>query len=219
MGSFLAEAMRLQQKVPIGLINYGDVRADLAGGAVTYGKLFDVLPKNLKVIVLRALPVDRLARNFKRAIRSCGSRGILETAGVHPVFTRTCAPGETEDPGAKLLRLVADDHTVLWEDFSGAPQIASGKACPDQEPPCPGCVKVPTVDVATTDFVALDGGAGYCHFVGSASISSSRTLADLKDSVHDYLVTHDPLDPAPFAVQRYVNCGDAANAGNAECRP
>jgi 2',3'-cyclic-nucleotide 2'-phosphodiesterase (5'-nucleotidase family) len=213
MGNFLTDAMRLETGVDVALINNGDVRADIAMGDLLFDGLFRVLPKNLKVVVIKDLSVDLLARNFMRAIRSCGIRGVLETSGVTAIFKRKCINGAKEDPDARLMRLINNDGTVLWENVANVTQIASPASCPVQEIPCPRCVKIPTVNIATTDFIALDGGAGYCHFIGLPN----EITGDLKETIATFVSQNGNVDPEKFKTERYINCADSQSESNPLC--
>lgn len=214
VGSFLVDAMRARAATSAAIINFGDVRADLKAGDIRYEDLFKIIPKNLKLVVLPEAPVDLLARNFKRAIRSCGARGILETSGVKAVFRRTCVPGQVEDRAARLLKLVDSEGTVIWEDVGTGPQVLANTGCPDEDAPCPACVKQASISLATTDFVALDGGAGYCHLVSTAV---GPLIKDLKDEVIEWLATTGPIAPSMFDSSRYVNCAVPSAASTDDC--
>jgi 5'-nucleotidase len=222
VGNFLTSVLQKATGAQVAIINNGSVRSDLADGNVKTGltirfeNLFRVLPSNDQVLVVQAMSVDVLARNFKRAVRSCGLRGVLEVTGLHPVYSKPpdCG-GANEDLTTKLLRLVLDDGKVIWEDKRnhGEPgdQLRKGVSCKDQELPCPECVLVPTVSVALTDFL-IQGGAGYCHF--RSQEGAATRVGEIKDEIMRVLDPASTVDVKPFLAGRYQNIQAKAPGGS-----
>lgn len=187
-GNLVADMMRLEAGTEIALINSGDIRAGLPRGKVTYADLFEAIPKNLRLITVEDMPVEKVLKNLERSARSCGQRGALQVSGLTLTFRRGCQDCENlpggEDRKARLLKVVTGTGRVLLDREKDHED--SG-----------------TISVATTDFV-MGGGSGYPHFQGVPHPPSST---DLRDSVADRMETMREIDPADHASGRYVNLG------------
>lgn len=195
IGNVIADAMRRATQTDIAMINGGDVRDDIAAGAVTFEELFRVLPKNLELAVVDEMPMERVLENMRLAIRSCGRRGAMQISGITVVFRRNCdAAVDGEDRDAVLLALLTDDGQALYRRDGDRDVFAR-----------------PSVRVATTDFV-LGGGAGYGHFIG---ITPSRPVLALRDEVAGDMKHQRALDRATFVRGRYLDC--AASPRDLRC--
>lgn len=184
MGNLLADLMREAAGTDIAVINSGDVRNGLPRGQITYEDLFQVVPKNVRLITLARCPIENLVKNMHSSIESCGRRGAIQFSGLRVEFKRDCsAPVAGVDKNAELVRLVTDDGKVLYELKNGKPVFA----------------RTP-VSVATTDFM-MEGGAGYQHFKGLPVAKD----AALRDEVAQRLVKAKKLDPRSYARGRYKN--------------
>lgn len=196
VGNLLADAMRAATGADVALINGGDVRDDLPAGDVLYEHLFAVLPKNLALVTVDAMPTERLVANVRLAVTSCGRRGALQISGMTIGFRRDCSGAtDGEDPNAQLLSLIDSAGQAIYRLEDGRDVFVR-----------------PTVRVATTDFV-MSGGAGYDRFVGLAPSGAPLVLRDAIAARFRALGT---LDPAAFARGRYVDC--SALASRPECR-
>ncbi|HET8725587.1 MAG TPA: 5'-nucleotidase C-terminal domain-containing protein [Anaeromyxobacteraceae bacterium] len=156
LGATAAQAARAAMGAEVGLVNAGALRSSLPAGELRYGQLYEALPFDDGLAVVRLTGADLLA--VLRALASF-RRETPQVAGV--VFdgasARTCA-GEPLDPartytvamneflaeggdgvrgilsrlppGAKTVRgdLRLRDATLAW--LRTAPESARGKACP-----------------------------------------------------------------------------------------
>lgn len=189
-GNLLADMMRAAARTQVAVINSGDIRDELPAGPLRYEQLFQVVPKNLQLVTLPAVPVPTLVKNLWRSIESCGRRGALQVSGLVVEFRRDCECPEVQengvDPEARLLRLSTHDGRLLYEHREGGSYTAP-------EP----------VTVATSDFVH-GGGAGYPAFRGLEAMPDPPPL---RDRVAERMAARGHLDPADFAVGRYRQQG------------
>jgi 2',3'-cyclic-nucleotide 2'-phosphodiesterase (5'-nucleotidase family) len=179
IGNLLADAMRSASGAEVAMINGGDVRDDLPAGEIRFEHLFQVLPKNLALVHVAALPTRLFAENVRLAIESCGRRGALQISGFTIDFARDCTRAvDGVDPRAVLERIV----------------LSSGQAIFDH-----GVVARETIDLATTDFV-MSGGSGYGAF---RELPLPAALPPLRSAVATDLKRIGTLDPTTYARGRY----------------
>lgn len=192
VGNLVADMMRKETGADVAMINGGDVREALPRGEVRYAHLFEVLPKNLALVTVSAMPTEKLIEQVRLSVKSCGRRGALQISGMTLVFRRDCTKAvDGEDKNATLVAIL---------DATGQP-IVRGDV-----------IVKPTVRVATTDFV-MSGGAGYDRFVG---LTPSGDALVLRDEVARGMKALATLEAGMFASGRYVDC--TANAAHAACR-
>ncbi|MGZ3426139.1 MAG: bifunctional metallophosphatase/5'-nucleotidase [Polyangia bacterium] len=108
LGNLVADEIRWATHADVGLTNGGGLRADLPPGELTYGALFEALPFDNRLAILKLPAValkQLLARNFSH------DKGILSVSGIR-VHAR-CAAGaiavELERSDGKPI---ADDVTL-----------------------------------------------------------------------------------------------------------
>lgn len=184
MGNLLADMMREAAGTDIAVINSGDVRSGLPKGTVTYESLFQAVPKNVQLLTIAALPLEKLVKNMHSSIESCGRRGALQFSGITVEFKRDCsAPVGGVDKNAQLTRITTTGGKVLYERKGAKETFARG-----------------TVSCATTDFM-MGGGAGYQYFKG---LPTTNPMS-LRDAVAERLVKARKLAPADYAAGRYRN--------------
>ncbi len=184
IGNLIADTMLHATGAEVALINGGDVRDDLPAGDILYESLFRVLPKNLALVKVDAMPTRLLVENMRLSTSSCGRRGALQVSGVKVMFKRDCAHATSgEDRHAELLALVLPNGDKLFERKNGSDVYLRA-----------------TVRVATTDFV-MSGGAGYDKFAG---VAPTGTPLVLRDEVAKGMKAMGTLASATFARGRYV---------------
>ena len=116
LGNLIADAMRIEGKGDIGMMNNGGIRADLRAGTATYGDLFEVQPFG-NILYRVTLDGRSLRQYFEKLVGR--RRPIVHLSGVVIQYDTTKAPGS---------RLVAvtvgnrplDDarkYTIIVNDF------------------------------------------------------------------------------------------------------
>ena len=117
LGNLIADAMRVQGKGEIGVMNNGGIRAPLHPGVATYGSLYEVLPWGnmlFRVTVRGSDLRDYLERLVSRR------RPIVHVSGVTLTYDTARAPG-ARILAARMLdgSLLVDDRTyaVILNDF------------------------------------------------------------------------------------------------------
>lgn len=188
VGNFIAEAMLRGRGVEAAVINSGDIRQELPSlskSQITFEDLFLTMPRNLFLLRAPKFPMKNLIEGLQLSVTSCKRRGVLQIAGFSIVFNRNCKAREDEkqeDNQAKLLRVVGDDGSVWFNN---------GKILKD------------SVDVVVTDFLALNGGAGFRSFVG---VPYEDEMVSLRKTVIGELEKAERIEPDHYRPQRYINC-------------
>jgi 2',3'-cyclic-nucleotide 2'-phosphodiesterase (5'-nucleotidase family) len=116
LGNLIADAMRVEGKGDIGMMNNGGIRAPLRAGTATYGDLFEVQPFG-NILYRVTLGGRDLRDYFERLVGR--RRPIVHLSGVVVTFDTTRAPG------SRLIDVTVggrplDDartYTVIVNDF------------------------------------------------------------------------------------------------------
>lgn len=186
IGNLIADAMREATRAEIAMINGGDIRDDIAStGDILYEDLFRVIPKNLQLVQVKAMPTMKVVEQLRLAVTSCGRRGALQISGVALVFDRDCDNATFGEDRSAVLRAILssdDGHAIYQRSDDGTEEVSK-----------------PTLHVATTDFV-MSGGAGYDRFEG---IATTEPALVLRDEVAADLKRRGSLDPSTFKRGRY----------------
>jgi 5'-nucleotidase len=137
LGNLFADALRERGEADIGLNNnsLGGLRADLPGGPLTFGRLYDTFPFDNRLIRLR-MTGNLLGRGIANALRR-GRRGMFGISGA-----RVRVSCEANAPRVEVLRPNGDpfgpDESLLvagMDSLLGGQMFASVLA--------PGSIRVP----------------------------------------------------------------------------
>jgi 5'-nucleotidase len=116
LGSFLADSLRAMEKADVALLNPGGLRADLKGGPLRYGAVYEVLPFDNTVATV-SVTGDELLRLLSAAYGS--KKGVFQLSGIEVRLARCPSPNRLQSatlPGGKPL--VADRrYRVVMPDF------------------------------------------------------------------------------------------------------
>lgn len=180
LGDLITDALRSSvADADFAVINSGGIRADLTGPTVTFGDMFEVLPFDNFIAILR-LSGEELYELMR--LGTLGRQGILQVSGMRIVLDRS---RDAELPLEKR------NFVVSISDASGNP-IDRSK----------------TYTIATTDFVA-SGGDGLVSLIRSLRPEQITLLPErkLRDAVIAYLQQrsrHAALQPRIEGRIRYV---------------
>ncbi|HMK74508.1 MAG TPA: 5'-nucleotidase C-terminal domain-containing protein, partial [Myxococcaceae bacterium] len=121
LGSTAADALRRMEAADIAILNPGGLRADLAAGPLTYGRLYETFPFDNAVATLKLTPQE--VRALLAALLAHGrtpqQSGLRMEVGVCPAGLRLL--GVTLPDGAplvdgRLYRVVLPDYLALGGD-------------------------------------------------------------------------------------------------------
>jgi 5'-nucleotidase len=106
----------------VAIFNSGGLRADLATGSLTYGRVFSALPFDNRFAILKLTGAELIAM---LSTSFSGEHGILQVSGVHVDAIEpgepSCSPG-----GSRVLNVTLSDgkpvsptaiYTVVTNDF------------------------------------------------------------------------------------------------------
>ena len=129
LGNLIADAMRVEGKGDIGIMNNGGIRADLRAGTATYGDLFEVQP--FGNILYRVTLAGRDLRAYLESLVS-RRRPIVHIAGAVIDYDTTRAPG-SRLTSVRVGGVPLDDnrsYTVVVNDFeyTGGSGLGFGSA-------------------------------------------------------------------------------------------
>ena len=117
LGNLIADAMRVEGKGDIGIMNNGGIRAPLRAGVASYGSLYEVLP--WENILYRVSVRGRDLRDYLERLVS-RRRPIVHLSGIEVTYDTTKAAG-ARIVAARLLggAPLDDEHvyTVILNDF------------------------------------------------------------------------------------------------------
>ena len=135
LGDVLADSFRLMEKADLGLMNSGGLRADVAEGPLTYGRVYEVMPFDNTVATL-TLTGEELMKLLEAAYSA--RKGVYQVSGLRVTLSQCAGPGRlkkvTLDSGKPLnlkrrYRVVMPDFLARGGDGLG-PVVA--KLPPEQ---------------------------------------------------------------------------------------
>ncbi len=130
LGSFLADSLRELERADVALLNSGGLRADLGGGELTYGQVYEVLPFD-NTIATVTVTGDELRRLLQAAYG--GRKGVFQISGLKVTLSRCPGQGRlrafTQPDGRAIsperkYRVVMPDFLARGGDGLG-PVLAS----------------------------------------------------------------------------------------------
>lgn len=184
-GNLVADLMQQVSGAAFAMIGSGDIRNGLPKGDVLYQHFFEMMPKNLELVRLKAAPLSKVIDNLAHSISSCGRRGALQISNLILVFTRNCQGNTDVDRTAKLLKVIDGDGNVIYENGSQGKKYF-----------------MESVDLATSDFV-MTGGAGYRAFT---ELKPDQVSPGLRELMVERVQALGRLDPNKHSRGRYINC-------------
>ena len=130
LGNLIADAMRVEGKGDVGVMNNGGIRAGLWRGTATYGSLFEIQPFGNVLYRVRVRGAD-LRRYFEQRVR----RGAptVHVSGATIVYDTTRPPGDritrirvagTPLSDARVYRVVINDFMLGGGDSLGFGAVA-----------------------------------------------------------------------------------------------
>jgi len=121
LGSTAADALRRMEAADIAILNPGGLRADLAAGPLTYGRLYETFPFDNAVATLKLTPQE--VRALLEALLAHGrtpqQSGLRMEVGVCPAGLRLLGvtlPDGTPLVDGRLYRVVLPDYLALGGD-------------------------------------------------------------------------------------------------------
>ena len=116
LGNLIADAMRVEGKGDVAVMNNGGIRANLRAGPATYGSLFEIQP--FGNVLYRLTVTGSALRDYLEKL--VGKRPNVHVSGVTVTYDSTAAPG-SRIMSAKLASganiTLGGHYTVILSDF------------------------------------------------------------------------------------------------------
>jgi 5'-nucleotidase len=116
LGDVLADSLRAMMKADVAMMNPGGLRADLRGGPLKYGAVYEVIPFDNQIASLE-LTGEQLKRVLMAAFG--GKKGVFQVSGVEVKLSRCPSPDRLKGftlPGGKSVD-PAGHYKVVMPDF------------------------------------------------------------------------------------------------------
>jgi 5'-nucleotidase len=174
LGDLVADSLRAAANADIGIVNGGGIRGNLPQGKITYGDVFEVLPFENKVAVLRM--TGKQLKAFLRVAES-GAMGTFPVSGLR-LTLNSCKQCPTEDLDRngridpwetdRLIKVTRSDGSPIVDDVE--------------------------YTVATSDFLTIGG--DYMGWpVEQLAVENIRSMQLLmRDALADYLKSRGRID-------------------------
>lgn len=177
MGNLVTDAVRDQSGADFAFFNAGGIRTHVRAGAITYGDVFEALPFENRLVVLRV--TGRQLKTIIRVAQSGAAGGYFPLSGLHATI-RQCTKCPADD-------LDGDGGISPWEaDRLIDVTRADGTPIIDDA----------TYMIATVDFVLL-GGDFMGWPLGRVAPDQIRYLPILaRDALAAYLAKHPRINTA-----------------------